>query len=182
MLTTLTEKTMKSLLVVVLAALLLPAVSYAQSTPFTQDPFSVTFHGPVLSKTYGHPGEDSTNEYYSRANGIYQAIAVRTISHNIGVSYNSTDYYILHDCEGSAGKDCARDTSVDFSHNYINGHPSSYGFYTFTFSGASYTQRVLAIMVDSRTFIRVLQVSPAADPAADRREWLDFTNSLRFLR
>jgi hypothetical protein len=52
-----TEKTMKSLLLMVLAALLLPAASSAQSTPFTQDPFSVTFHGPVLMKTYGHPGE-----------------------------------------------------------------------------------------------------------------------------
>jgi hypothetical protein len=133
-------------------------------------------------KTYGHPGEDSTNEYYSRANGIYQGIAIRTISHNIPVSYGSTDFYIMRDCDGSAGKDCARDTSVDFSHNYINGHPSSYGFYTFTFSGANYTQRVLAIMLDSRTFVRVVQVSPATDSATDRKEWLDLTNSLKFLR
>jgi hypothetical protein len=149
-------------------------------TPYSTSSFSATFNGTVDVDSHRSSGGTSNNvEYSSFANGITEIVIVRTVDHDIDVNLTSSQFY-RNNVGGGA-------TLLDKynSDGAYQGHPFSYGLFTYTKDGVDYSLRSRFIIVNSRTAIFIQMVMPTEKANAEPKTpndalvvWQDFENSL----
>jgi hypothetical protein len=163
-----------------LAVLILSLSAFAQSTSFSTPAFSVTFNGPV---TTSGPTRNAANtstyyQYKSYQNGVWEGVEVRTIDHDIDVSFASSQFYRANET-GTLAPEVNND-------KYYQGHPFSYGFFS-DLKGkdgdtATYERCERIIIVNSRTVIFIwMDTETGGMRNANNtafQPWVDFEDSL----
>lgn len=144
-----------------------------QTTPVSNQYFSVTFNGSIITDTSRSTDNQSSNyAYASMDHDVIQIVIVRFVDHDIAADYTSSDFYANDDTTGGPG--AVIDTR---SQDTWEGHPFTYTRRLYTDKGVQTSKRTRYIIVNSREVIFVEQIAPAA--YADHDEWLDFEYSLR---
>lgn len=149
-----------------------PTPANTQTTPFSNNYFSLTFNGPVTTDAPDRNAANTstTYSYSSFSNGVYQAAHLRIIDHDIAVDYTSSDFYADDDRTGGTIENRSKDSWC--------GHPFTYtGRKVVNEKGETYFVRTRYIIVSARAVLFLVQVSSYS--AADQPEWMDFEYSLR---
>jgi hypothetical protein len=147
-----------TLLLTLVAALMLSAFAMAQGV-YTGTRFSANFNGPVTTKTYSN-STNSNIEYDSNDGNVYEAVAVRTVDHDIAVNFTNTEFYRDHLTGAfSSDQQASLDTKVN-ADGYYQGHPYSFGAVTYFAGGIWWHRYERVFIVDSRTAIFILITIP----------------------
>ncbi len=164
-------KTRSVVLAVVI--LLFAALAGAQDTTFGTSLFSATFNGPVSSQEVGTKGGTSTTvAYLSGTEIVSQIVGVRTINApGIAVDRTSLDVYAADALKGGKTQD-------DRRYFDVQGHIAVYVNAHYTDTGAPRRRRWLAILLNSRTVILILQDAQADFNDGGVSNWKTLTDSL----
>jgi hypothetical protein len=155
-------------------AVLLTVSAMAQDTTFGTNVFSATFVGPVKTQEVGTKGGTSTNLIYlADAPLVSQAVAVRTISApGIDVNRESLDVYAADALKGGKIQD-------DRQYYTLQNHIAVYVNAHYTDDGGYLTRRrSLAIILNPRTVILILQEAPDSNGDGAAANWRTFMDSL----
>jgi hypothetical protein len=169
---------MKKFLATLTLALAFVGSAFAQT--FTTSAFSANFNGAVSTDTFRSKANTSNNvQYGSFANGITETVIVRTVDHDIPVDLSSSQFY------RSNTTDLVLVTKYNSDGTY-QGHPYSYGYFTYTNDNVNYVVQERIIIVNSRTAIFISMTMTEAQHAetpnvpntSTIQVWQDFENSL----
>lgn len=160
----------------ILAALLVlfSVAALAQESTFGTSVFSATFVAPVKTQQTSTKGGTSNNAVYTAdAPLVSQALAVRTINApGIPVDRASLDVYAADALKGGKIQD-------DRQYADFQGHISVYVNAHYVDDGGYLTRRrSLAIILNQRTVILVLQESPDSNDDGGQKNWATLVDSL----
>jgi hypothetical protein len=162
----------KSLMFAVVAVLL-SAFAVAQSTPISTNLLSVTLNGPITKMEMPTKGGTSNNVLFQSGKAdVAQALSIRTLTLGIEVNQTSLDVYAADALKGGKTQD-------DRQYASIQGHISVYVNAHYTDDGGFLTRRrALAIILNQRTVILILQEAEASNDDGGVKDWTALTDSL----
>lgn len=160
----------------VFVVVLLLVAAFAGAQNFSGSRFTATFNGPVSTTTSSN-ATNSNLQYTSRSGNVTEGVTVRTVDHDIPVNQSSSQFY-----RANVVSPYILDSSKN-SDGYYQGHPYSYGTFSYTENGVLYYVMERFIVVDSRTAIFIWMSMPASEdtdrtPNNANVRWQDFEYTL----